>query len=79
MNKTQQDLYKILSSVLEVPISKIRPSLTWEDSNTDSFALVELIVAIQEYFGIKFESPELKDIKSVQDMVDVVEKKLASR
>jgi acyl carrier protein len=72
----QHDVYKIIASVLEVPVTKIKPDLTWHDSDTDSFALVELIVALQEYFDIKFESPELKDIKSVQDMVNAVEAKL---
>jgi acyl carrier protein len=43
----------------------------------DSLAHMNLLVAIEQEFGVSFTLAELEQMKSVGDMVDLIEKKLA--
>jgi acyl carrier protein len=76
MKSIEEKLYRIIEEVLDVKRNEIKPDLSWEKSNTDSFALVELIVAVQEQFGINFDSTELKDMKTVGDLLTAIQIKL---
>ena len=51
----KKQVYTIISNVLEIKLEDIKSDSTWEEHNTDSFALVELVVALQEHFNIVFE------------------------
>ena len=50
---------------------------TWEELDADSLDLVEVIMAIEEEFGIKFVNDDFSDIKTVKDVIDVIEKKVS--
>ncbi len=38
----------------------------------DSFKQVEILIAVQEEFGVKFSSRELDSLKNVGDLVNIV-------
>ena len=76
MQKIQKEIFRIVSDVFGEKLENVTGDMTWESQNIDSFALVELIVAIQDHFKIHFESSELNELSSVQDLVDVVQGKL---
>ena len=42
----------------------------------DSFMHMNLIVAIEKKFGIKFRLTELQELRSVGDMMDFIQKKV---
>ena len=48
-----------------------------EDLEADSLDLVELIMTMEEKFGIKITDEEAAEIKTVGDAVDFVEKRIA--
>lgn len=79
MKTIQDEVYDIICSTLEIKRSDLRPASKWEDESTDSFALVEMLVALQERFQIRFQPRELEGIKSVGDMVAAVERKVADQ
>ena len=70
------ELEPIFSDILDLPNLKLRP-----DSNAsnvegwDSLAHVNLVVAIEKKFKIKFALGELQDLKDVGEMVELIEKK----
>lgn len=43
----------------------------------DSLSYVRLIVSIEECFGIRFSTPEITDLKNVDALVKLIEKKTA--
>ena len=43
----------------------------------DSLDLVEVLMSIEEEFSIQFEEEEMLELKTVQDVYDAIEKKLA--
>lgn len=46
-----------------------------EDLGADSLSIVELIMALEDDFGISLPDDEVKDIKLVKDVVNLIESK----
>lgn len=44
----------------------------------DSLTHIELIVAVEQHFGIRFQSMDLKKLENVGDLVDLIQKKLSA-
>ena len=78
MTSIERQVYEIVTSALEVRQSDVRPDSTWDDYGADSLAIVELVFALEQHFRISFEIPELERMKSVADMVRVIECKVGA-
>jgi acyl carrier protein len=76
MTSIERQVCDIVTSVLEVRPDDVRPDSTWDDYKADSLDIVELVFALEQHFGISFEIPELETIKSVADMVRMIERKI---
>ena len=76
MKNIREDVINIIASVFDMKAGDVHADQKWEDNNTDSFALVELIVAVQEHFQIVFNSDELGRLQNVNDLITSVEAKL---
>jgi len=58
----------------------LTPQLTAADvPEWDSFNHINLIVAIESVFKIKFQTAELETLHTVGHLVDLIEKKLAAQ
>lgn len=70
------ELQPIFSDVLDLPDLQLTPqSNATNVEGWDSLAHVNLVVAIEKRFGIKFALGELRDLKNVGEMVDLIQKK----
>ncbi len=68
----------ILRDVLDLEDLTIsRATTAPEVEGWDSLAHINIIVAMEKDFGLKFALGELEDLKNVGDMVDLVRKKSA--
>jgi acyl carrier protein len=57
----------------------LRPDLAAADvPEWDSFNHINLIVAVEQKFGIKFQTAELESMLNVSHLVSLIEKKLAA-
>ena len=70
-----QETFKKISSIiaeqLKVDINKIKPdSDLSEDLGLDSLDSVELVMAIEEEYGIEIADEEAEKIKKVSDILD---------
>ena len=60
--------------------SKLRPGLTATDiPEWDSFNHINLIVAVEARFRIKFQTAELESMQTVGHLADLVRTKLAAQ
>ena len=77
MAMTQQDilagLREIIDEIAGVPADEITPDKTFvDDLDIDSLSMVEIAVAAQDKFGVEIPDDQLKDLKTVQDVIDYV-------
>jgi acyl carrier protein len=70
----QERLKKIIVDQLGVDESEVVPSASFvEDLNADSLDLVELIMSLEEEFGIQISDEDAEKITTVQEAQDYIE------
>ncbi len=73
----QQRLRKIIAEQLSVDEEDVVPEASFiEDLNADSLDLVELIMTLEEEFGIKISDEDAEKIQTVQDAMDYIQEHL---
>jgi acyl carrier protein len=72
-------LGEIVDEVAGVPADQVTPDKTFvDDLDIDSLSMVEIAVAAQDKFGVEIPDDQLKDLKTVQDVVDYVKRSAVS-
>jgi acyl carrier protein len=75
----QTGLAEIIDEVAGVPADQVTPDKTFvDDLDIDSLSMVEIAVAAQDKFGVEIPDDQLKDLKTVQDVIDYVKRTSAS-
>jgi acyl carrier protein len=70
-----EGLGEIIEEVAGVPAADVTPDKTFvDDLDIDSLSMVEIAVAAQDKFGVEIPDDQLKDLKTVQDVVDFVQR-----
>jgi acyl carrier protein len=77
MALTQQEilagLTEIIDEIAGVPADQVTPSKSFvDDLDIDSLSMVEIAVAAQDKFGVEIPDDQLKDLRTVQDVIDYV-------
>jgi acyl carrier protein len=80
----QQNIYAqltvIFHDLFDDDTLVVTPSLTAGDvPEWDSFNHINLIVAIESRFGIKFQTAELESMHTVGHLADLIQSKLAAQ
>jgi acyl carrier protein len=66
-------LGEIIDEIAGVPADEVTPGKTFvDDLDIDSLSMVEIAVAAQDRFGVEIPDDELKNLKTVQDVVNFV-------
>ena len=60
----------------KVKVDNIEPNMELKALGLDSLDLVELIMDIEDKYGVEFSNEELMGFKTVGDVLDTIEKKL---
>jgi acyl carrier protein len=64
----------IISSQLEIEADKIKPTASFtDDLKADSLAVVELVLALEEAFGIEIPDEDTEKIRTVQDAITYIQ------
>ena len=76
---TEEDAYRQIQSYLtgtfEIPAGEIHPgALLMDDLGLDSIDAVDLMVKLQEQTGRKVEPSQFETVRTVQDLVTLVQK-----
>jgi len=68
-------LAEIIEEIAGTPADEVTPSANFvDDLDIDSLSMVEIAVAAQDKFGVEIPDEQLKDLKTVQDVVNFVAK-----
>ncbi len=69
----QTGLGEIIDEVAGVPAAEVTPEKSFvDDLDIDSLSMVEIAVAAQDKFGVDIPDDELKNLKTVKDVIDYV-------
>jgi acyl carrier protein len=79
MAMTEQEILaglgEIVDEIAGVPADQVTPSKSFvDDLDIDSLSMVEIAVAAQDKFGVEIPDEELKNLKTVQDVIVFVQK-----
>lgn len=79
MNSTLEQVQAIASDIFGVPSAKITTDSSPETIETwDSMQHLNLVLAIEEKFGLQLSPEEIEEMTSVGAVAAIVEKKLQS-
>jgi acyl carrier protein len=81
MNNTEQNLFielrKLIMDKLEVNESEVVPEATFRDDlGADSLAIVELVMSIEDKFGITIPDEEAEKLTTVGSAVSYIASKI---
>ena len=66
---------EIVEEIAGVPADEVTPAKRFvDDLDIDSLSMVEIAVAAQDKFGVEIPDDQLKDLTTVQDVVNYVSK-----
>ena len=76
---TQQDildgLATIVNEIAGVPVGDVTPDKSFiDDLDVDSLSMVEIATAAEDHFGVRIPDDDLKDLRTVGDAVNYIEK-----
>ena len=78
MATTYERLKKIVVEQLGVDEADVKPEASFvDDLNADSLDLVELIMSLEEEFGVEISDEDAEKIKSVGDAQEYIEEHVA--
>lgn len=78
MNSIENDLTEVFRDVFENPSIEIRSETTAGDiANWDSLMHVQLMVAVERKFGIRFAAGEIEKLQNVGEMMKLIASKKA--
>ncbi|MCO5114506.1 MAG: acyl carrier protein [Bdellovibrionaceae bacterium] len=67
---------KIIEDQLGVEGDKVKPEASFiDDLGADSLDIVELVMAMEEEFGLEIPDEDAEKLKKVQDVVDYIQSK----
>jgi acyl carrier protein len=69
---TKDKVISIIASELGRKSGEIQEDSTFNDIGADSLDMVEVIMKLEEQFGIEIKDEEAEHMKSVKDVVDFV-------
>ncbi len=77
-SEIESRIKKLLVSELGLDEAKVSAEATFEeDLEVDSLGVVELLMALEDEFGVKIPDEEAEEIGTVGEAIDVVAAKLA--
>jgi acyl carrier protein len=72
-------LGEIIEEIAGVPADEVAPNKSFaDDLDIDSLSMVEIAVAAQDKFGVEIPDDQLKDLVTVQDVINFVAKNAGS-
>ena len=73
MNLTRETFKEKMADFLKVNVSRLDDSAILTDLVIESFVLVEMVIELQEEFGVRLVQEDLKAVKTVGDLMKVFE------
>jgi len=72
----QEKVIKLVSDATKIDLAKIKIETSFvDDLNLDSLDIVELMMKMEDEFGVEIPEEDAEGLKNIQDVVTYLEKK----
>ncbi len=72
----QSKVIKLVSEATKIDTDNIKPTTTFvDDLNLDSLDMVELMMKMEDEFGVEIPEDDTENLKSIQDVISYLETK----
>ena len=78
-NSIEQRLQTLIGEKTKLDAADISPDLNLEASGLDSFARIELVLAIEEEFGVEFSDSESANVATIEDLTKSLFEKIQQK
>ena len=69
----EEKVVTLIANQLNLPVEKVKlDSLIVEELGADSLDIVEMLMTLEEEFGITLSDEQASNLKSVKDIIDVI-------
>jgi acyl carrier protein len=80
MSEVESKVKEIIMDKLGTSEEKITPEASFRnDLGADSLSTVELMMELEEAFGVEIEDEEAEKIQTVKDAIEYIEKKVGEK
>lgn len=70
-----EKIRNIIADQLGVDSNEITESTTFEDLGVDSLDLFQILISLEEEFGVEIPNEDAENIKTIQDVVDYIKER----
>ena len=67
-----------ISATLQLPVSKLQDDALISDLVTESFAVIEMVIDLQEEFGIRLGQEDLKELTTLGSLTTLIAERVAA-
>ncbi|MEW6562815.1 MAG: acyl carrier protein [Pseudomonadota bacterium] len=79
MSNTLQTVQRMVAEQFDLKQDELTPEATLESQGLDSLAVIEFMFHIEDEFKIKLTNERLEHIKTLQDVVDIIDRASAEQ
>ena len=72
----REEIRSEIAKFVKKPVAKIGDGVALLDLVQESFVLVEMVIDLQETFSAQFGQEDLSAVKTVGDLIDLVERRV---
>ena len=70
----KEKILEIIAAQFTMDVENLNPKMDFRDDlNADSIDLVELIMTIEDEFGIQVSDDDIKKLNTIEDVIDYIE------
>ena len=75
----EETVKKIIAKIIRRPDLDLSPTSSFKDMKADSLDVVQILVAIEDAYGIEIKDEEIKVIPNIGEFIKYVEQKVAGK
>ncbi len=69
-----EEIAKLIAEHLDIDVSQIKPDSDFiTDLSADSLDIVEMLIDMENTYGIEFEDTDMQSVKTVNDVIKFIE------
>ena len=76
MSATEETIKDIIVKIVHCDREVLTPTATFQDMKADSLDMVQVLVALEDEFGIEIPDEDVEKLQTVQDALDYIETKI---